>query len=176
MDSSPRACKLDCASGCVVAGPLSSPSRSRMKAPAHMEPIRWRLASSSNDGRKSGAASAAGIPSLPLTNNTASALLASQSGPCTETGRPRADRTKALEPNIRTCQSSVLRPKMSHIRNRSISVNWSKATRTIFFKASSMKSAGMQNATAIFAGVRSVLIGYAPYTVCMVLNRERNDR
>ncbi|SCW71922.1 hypothetical protein SAMN03159424_02623 [Pseudomonas sp. NFACC05-1] len=38
-----------------------------------------------------------------------------------------------------------------------------------------MKSAGVQNATAIFAGVRSVLIGYAPYTVCMVLNRERND-
>lgn len=57
-----------------------------------------------------------------------------------------------------------------------MSVNWSKATRTIFFKASSMKSAGVQNATAIFAGVRSVLIGYAPYTVCMVLNRERNDR
>lgn len=175
MDSSPRACKFDRASGCVVAWPLSSPSRSRMKAPAHIEPIRWRLESSSNDGRKSGAASAAGIPSLPLTNNTASALLASESGPCTETGRPCADLTIELEPNIRTCQSSVLRPKMSHIRNRSISVNWSKATRTIFFKASSMKSAGVQNATAIFAGVRSVSIGCAPYTVCMALNMERNN-
>lgn len=175
MGSSPRACKLDRASGCVVARPLSRPSRSRMNAPAHMEPIRWRLESSSNDGRKSGAVSAAGIPSLPLTNNTASALLASESGPCTETGRPCADRTIQLEPNIRTCQSSVLRPKMSHIRNRSISVNWSKATRTIFFKASSMKSAGVQNATAIFAGVRSVSIGCAPYTVCMALNMERNN-
>ncbi|MCP1446616.1 hypothetical protein J3D54_005748 [Pseudomonas sp. GGS8] len=69
----------------------------------------------------------------------------------------------------------MLRPKMSHIRNRSISVNWSKATRTIFFKASSMKSAGVQNATAVFAGVRSVSIGCAPYTVCMALDMERNN-
>lgn len=73
------------------------PSRWRMKAPAQMAPIRWCLGSSSNDGRKSGSASAAGIPSLPLANNTASALLASESGPCTGTGRPCAERTTVLE-------------------------------------------------------------------------------